>query len=296
MDEWRMLVTAAYGRFHDELETSRSAFPGLASFHASERAEATRGTMAWDMSVASEAQETINGVNSWGTRLHQWRAWNVVLEQAKNDKEKWEILDHFIEPLAFFCMHQPSATYDRLALIAENALHQANLRMDPGRPDHLMQDRNGQGGRKELRRDERRKQLDELGADWSLYHPFAQALSNLNGPDYRWKSRNFRNLASHAIAPRLELGDVLRAHRTIEPWSEPVRQTDGSFLMVEQPGKTCVSYGIGAVYAMPSSDAHSINLAEYQRAKQAIERFSDLVDELCDRVDSLRKPALQKSQ
>lgn len=278
MEEWRTLVTAAYGRFHNELEASRHLYPGLSSFDVAERAEAIRGTMAWDLSVSDEIQETINVMNSWGGRLHQWRAWNVVLEQAQDDNEKWEILEHFIEPLAFYCMHQPSATYDRLALVAENALHQANLRVDPSLPDRLLQD---DPRHKTLKRSQRRKQLHDLGARWSRYAEFVDALTGLNGEEYRSRSRNFRNLSSHSFAPRLELGDVIRAHRSIRPWSEPVQQSDGSYLMVEQAGKTCVSYAIGAIQAMPSSEAHSINLDEYQLARRAIDRFAELVDELC---------------
>lgn len=281
MGDWRDEMLAAYGRFHDELERPNESFPGLASFHASERAKATDGSPAWNLSVASEIQELINGANVWGARLHQWRAWNAILDEVTNTDDKWALLDHFIEPLAFYCLHQPSATSDRLARVAENVLHQANLSVDPTSPDRLIQDR-AQG--MHLRRNERRKQLDQLGARWSCYQPFAKALAALNGRDYREASRNFRNLSVHSIAPRLELGDVLRAERGVGPWSEPVMQPDGGYLMVEQPDRLCVSYAMGVTEPIPSSDAHAINLEEYQLVRTVLCRFEELIEEICDTI------------
>lgn len=282
---WRSLATEAQRRFHERLLENRSRFPGLVDYAVVERARVANGNFAWSWGGAAEIQETINSVNAWGMRLHEWSAWNLVVDSYEREEERWEVLQHFVESLAFFCMHQPSAVSDRLMLLAETLLHQANRLVFPGHADRLDQDnlRPGQS----LRRSDRRKQVIRLGRRWEKFDVFLAALDAVNDSEYRRLSRNFRDLSVHSFAPRFMTGQIMRAVRSIEPWQEKVMQPDGSFFLVDHPSKKCVQYSMGVLEPFPLSDAYSASLAEYQKVLAAMSAFSELVGELCDGMDAI---------
>ncbi len=282
---WKMLTTEAYGRFHAALEADRTGHPGLTPYAPVERAESTSGTFAWWWGAAGEIRETINSINAWGVRLHEWAAWNKVVDGYGDRDDRWEVVNHFVEPVAFFCMLQPSSFADRLALTAETLLHQANQRLVPDEPDCLDQDaRPG----KPVRRSDRRKQLGRLGQGWTKSGAFQQALLALDGDDYRRLTRNFRDLAAHSFSPRLMQGQISRAIRSIVPKQEMVQQPDGTYLHVDHPTEKAVSYAMSSLEPLALDAAHQANLAEYQKARRAIDCFANLVDELCDQMDQLR--------
>src|SRR3989338_3426079 len=129
---WRNLTTEAMRRFNEQLLANVSRAPGLVGYEAAERARAANGSVAWSWGAAAEIQETINTINSWGTHLHDWCAWNAVVESFETDEDKGQLLH-----------------------LAETLLHQANCLIEPGYVDRLDQDglRHGQG----LRRSDSRK-------------------------------------------------------------------------------------------------------------------------------------------
>lgn len=249
-----------------------------------ERADSTRGTFAWWWGAAGEIRETINSINAWGVRLHEWAAWNRVVDGYGDRDDRWDVLNHFVEPIAFFCMLQPSSFADRLALAAETLLHQANRRVFPHEPDRLDQD--ARPGRP-LRRSDRRKQLSRLGQHWTKFGAFQQVLHALDGDDYRRLTRNFRDLASHSFSPRFMLGHITRAIRSTGPYQELVQQSDGSYQHVDHPTKKSVSYAMSSLEPLALDTAHDANLAEYRRARNAMECFAELVDQLCDKMDQV---------
>lgn len=281
---WRVFSLEAYARYHDIIESIRCQHPGLTSYDIVERIDATKGTWAWHWGAASEVRESINSLNAWGVRLHEWQAWNRVVSSYDDKENKWDILRHFLEPVAFYCMLQPSGFADRLALTTENLLHQANLRVFPDEPDQLAQDAQPH---KPLRRSDRRRQLGALGVRWSKFPPFQQALSMLDGDEYRRLTRNYRNLSVHSFSPRLMLGEVLRAIRSIVPRKDMVRQNDGSYIYAEHATEKVVAYAMGSQQPLALEEAYEANLAEYRRAKNAINYFTSLAEELCDQIDRM---------
>lgn len=283
-ERWRALTTEAYARFHGHLRDNRSLFPSLADYGPVERAQAASGTFAWWWGAAGEIRETINSVNSWGVRLHEWGAWNVVCESYEIEDDKWGVLSHFVEPVAFFCMLQPSSLADRLMVVAETLLHQTNRRVFPDEPDQLDQD---QRPGKPLRRSDRRKQLNRLGKHWTNFCAFRDALGAIDGLDYRNVTRNFRDLSAHSFAPRLMIGQVNRAIRSIVPRQEMVAQPNGTYLPVDHPTQKGVQYAMQAMEPLPLDTAREANLAEYHKALTATRAFAALIDELCVRMDRL---------
>ncbi|MCD9125405.1 hypothetical protein [Luteimonas fraxinea] len=280
--KWKAFSLDAYARYQDTIEQIRRRHPGLTSYDIVERIDGTHGTFAWWWAAASEMRETINSLNAWAVRLHEWQAWNGMLSSYDDEEDKWEVLHHFLEPVAFYCMLQPSSFADRLALTAENMLHQANQRTSPDEPDRLAQDeRPG----KHLSRSDRRKQLGKLGKRWSKFKAFQQALHALDSDEYSRLTRNYRNLASHSFSPRLMLGHISRATRSIGPSIDMVLQDDGRYRRTEHPTKRAVTYAMGSQDPLSLAEIYKANLAEYQRAKKAIECFIVLVEELCDAID-----------
>jgi hypothetical protein len=283
-ERWRALTSDAYTRFHDKLLANRSLFPQLASFDAADRVSATRGTFAWWWGADGEVRETVNTLNTWGVHLHEWGAWNLVINSYDDKDDKWEVLYHFVNPLASFCMLQPSSLADRLMVAAETLLHQANQFVFPDEPDRLDQDNLAHG--KTLRRSDRRRQLSRLGKPWTKFGAFRDALSAIDGKDYQKTSRNYRDLSAHSFAPNFMIGHVTRAIRSIVPKMEMVAQPDGTYLPVEHPTQKGVSY---AAHSMEPLDLHAMraaNLAEYQKALSTMKAFSALVDEICIRMDA----------
>ena len=283
-ERWSSFMTDAYHRFQEQLLTIRTLHPGLTPYDLVERAKEARGTVAWWWGAASEIQETINSINSWSVRLHEWNAWNQVIDGYSEEGDKWEVLNHFVEPVAFYCMLQPSSLADRLAVVAESLLHQANQRVSPDEPDRLDQDK--RPGRPP-RRSDRRNQLNRLGRRWTNYRAFHAALSAMDGEPYQQTTRNFRDLSAHSFAPRFMIGQITRAIRSIGPKSEMVAQSDGTCLLVEHPTEKCVQYAMHAVEPLPLSTAYSANLSEHQKAEVAMTCFATLVGELCERINAI---------
>lgn len=282
---WRLLLTDAYSRFHDQAQARRAEFPELTPYTASDAMSETEGGLTWAWGVESEVRETTNSINTWGMQLHAWGLWNRVLDGYPDKDEQWEIASHFIEPIAFFCMLQPSGLAERLVVATETALHQANLRVFSGHPDRLDQDLLKPGAIP--RKGDRRRQLDRLGRRWHSYRLFRQALDAMNGPDYRQQTRNFRDLSAHSFAPRLHAGHVSRAIRSFGPLEEPVQQPDGSYLMTPHPTKKAVSYSMVDAPPLDLRTMQATNCFEYEKARTSMARFTELVLELCSRISSI---------
>ncbi|WP_256647062.1 hypothetical protein [Thermomonas paludicola] len=277
----RQLSIEAHRRYLDELLAIRSEYPGMTDYAASKRAGATKGTMPWVWSAEGELCETINSMNAWGGALHSWKAWNRVVASYGDLDDRWTILSDQIEPLAFFCMLQPSCLADRIAVVAEALLHQANIAVSPGYKDRLDQDRGGL-----FRRKDRRAQLNRLGQPWMAYPVFGTALADMDGPTYRQLTRNFRDLSAHSFAPRLMIGEISRAIRKIVPWTDLVEQSDGTFVDVPHATRKMVQYGMSSIQPLPLEATLAANLAEYVKAQKTMAALAVLIDELCDCIDA----------
>lgn len=280
----------AYSRFHEKLLANQQLFPQLASFDAANRVNATQGTFAWQWGAHGEVQETTNTLNAWGVRLHEWGAWNLVIDSYRCDEEKWEVFYHFMEPLAFYCMLQPSSLADRITVAAETLLHQANQFVFSEQRDHLAQDDLSPG--RTLPRTARRKQLSRLGKHWTAFPEFYQALNVMAGDDYQKATCNFRDLSAHSFAPRLMTGQVIRAIRSIVPKTELVLQPCGGYLPVEDPTRRCVQYAMQSQPPLDLNATRAANLAEHQKALVAMKAFSSLICELCDQMEAKQKHAI----
>lgn len=287
MENWKELLIAAYAQFHEQAEQAAPDFPGLTKFDIIDRVSKAKGSFAWGFSIPYEIQQNINITNDWGMRLHQWHIWMQVVENFPDENDRWEIWNHFLEPIAFSCMFQPSGVSDRLLELGQNVLHQANQSIHLEESDRLDQDDLDPG--RYLSRKNAKKQMDRLGERWATYPEFSRAWSALNDREFKSLTRNYRNRAAHSLAPRFQLGDIPIASRSIVPLDELVKQSDGSFIQVQHPTKKAVSYSFGAILPISFQEAHAASLAEYRKALQAMLTLFHLVEEMCARIDERKK-------
>lgn len=283
MANWNKLLIAAYAKFHEHIESAAPDFPGLTKYDIIDRVSKAEGSFAWGFSIPYEIQQNINISNDWGMRLHQWHIWMRVVETFPDENEKWEIWNHFLEPIAFSCMFHPSGLSDRLLELGQNMLHQANQSIHLEEPDRLDQDNLDPG--RYLSRKNAKKQMDRLGERWATYPEFSRAWSALNDREFKALTRNYRNRSAHSLAPRFQLGDIPMASRSIVPWEDLIKQSDGSFIKAAHPTKKSVSYAFGVILPISFQEAHAASLSEYRKALQAMQALIALVDELCSEID-----------
>lgn len=224
--------------------------------------------------VDGELRESINDLNSWQKALDTLELWSGILADY-NEEESWALRHEFVEPVVYFCMHQPSSTRDRLTQVATNGIHQANLNLLDGYKDVLKQD-NG----KFLSRKRIESQLSHIAGHWTGGHRLLASLQSLDSKRYRQQTFNYRNRASHFIAPRLEFGEVEFVTRSIEPHEEMVLQADGSYRFKQVPGKMDISYSFGGIGPLTLKEIIEANSREYELAAIALDAYSDLLREV----------------
>lgn len=237
-----------------------------------------------EIKISEELRETISQLNAWHYNLINLEIWLNVLRRY-NEEDKWLILYNLVENIVFFCLFQPSSTRDRLGLIATNAIHYANLSIDPQYKDIMDQDKR-KNPNVSLLRSDCEKQLSRLGNKFVSYTTFEQKLQAMDSEIYRIKTYNFRNLASHRIAPRFEIGHTDFIKRSRVPSSELVQQCDGSYSIIEDPTRKVVSYGIGWTSPLTLNETHRINKEECILAISAFNAYQDLLKELLNNLES----------
>lgn len=283
--KWHELHINAYLRFRECLEQRQKNPLIYISYSVVKKAKEAKGGLAWDWGVPSEIRETINEINSWCSRLHEWRTWLNLLPEYEDDgnNDAWEIQTHFIEPLAFYSLFQPSAVAERIIEVAENAMHQANCYIFPDMKDKLDQDNLKPG--QQLSFKARKAQLDRLGSRWKNYRVFKELWAQIDSKSYRESIKNFRNLSSHSIPPRFGFGEISRAFRSIVPAQEIIQQPDGLYKPVNHPSKKMISYVIGIQEPLSHELTYEANLQEFLKVKRCMLAFDKLVEEIAAAIN-----------
>ncbi|MDH4562432.1 hypothetical protein [Pseudomonas sp. BN411] len=271
----RELYESAHLLFLERLEVFIDKIEYPLSYDLSDKIQKIYwGPAFMELAIANDLRETINQLHSWYGYLVDWSLWIDVLKQFEGEQE-WSIRRQYVEHLAFYCMLQPSSTRERFGSIATNALHQANLALQEDYKDRLDQDEHGY-----LSRRKREMQLKRIGANYTSFAPFLQALTHLDNKAFSTASYNFRDLASHGIAPRFEQGETSFVRRSIKPWSELVKQPDGTAQFVEHPTKKAVCYGFGGTQPLSFQQAYDACWQELLKAIQLFHTYQALLREL----------------
>jgi hypothetical protein len=270
----RELLEAAYRSYWDHVEAIPVPRFGLHTHDLCDQVASVRWYCDRKDLVSGGLQEVTNLLNDWRRRLFQWGVWVDVLD-GYGDEDASEIRHHFVEQIAFYCMFQPSAARDRVARMATESIHQANLTVDRSYVDRLdADDPNFRG--KYLRRNIE-GQLNRLGSRWTKASELLEALRRVDTEKYRQRTANWRNRASHSLAPRFEEGYVGMVERSIVPLTRSTEQADGTFRLEEVPGKSAVSYGWGGSPPMPLRETYLANLEQYEGMVQAHKAYEELI-------------------
>lgn len=278
----RELFEDAYRKYWDEIERRPIPRFGLHPFDLCEEVEDGSWLTFTGMMVSGELRESINLMNSWRVHLFHLEIWSeVLLDYEGHDAQSIQM--HFVEPIVYFCMHQPSATRDRMGKIATNSIHQANIATDSSYKDTLKQD---EKPRQFLSRRKVEAQLEKIGTRWIHGLGFLSALQKLDSSQYRKQTFDFRNQASHFIAPRIEVGIVQSVIRQVIPRTEMVEQQDGTYRPENVPNETVVSYGIGGIRPLSLKEIIEVNTAEYQLASVLLQEYSYLLREIVTTMKS----------
>ena len=233
--------------------------------------------------IEDHLQETTNLMNEWWPRLRDWSAWLAVHDAIADEQDAGWLRRDLIEPLVFWCMLRPSAMRDLFGFIATHAVHQANLVVDRNYRDRLDEDAKN----RPLKRDQREQQLRRIGARWPGCKRFAACLTKADSKAYRDLTFDYRNLASHGMAPRFEFGHTNSVRRAVVPKSEIVLNADGTYSVDESSTKTALSYAFGGTPPLKLREMHAANQSEFDHARAAFEAYRDLLRELLDAIRSV---------
>ncbi|WP_116809999.1 hypothetical protein [Steroidobacter cummioxidans] len=269
----RIILEKAFGEFLDE----RARIPTLRDFplpyDICDKVHMAEWPHFMGLAISADVRETINSLNAWGRHLTDWAAWLIVFPKYK-ENDAMTIQMYCAEAPVFFCMVQPSATRDRFIRIATTAIHQMNIQTDSGYADKLDEDKEF------LTRRKREKQLATIGTRWQSYAEYQRRFTLIDGHSYRETTRDFRNRASHTIAPRFERGITNLVTRKIVSATEMQLQSDGTYKRVKIPGKKAIQYGFGGTAALKLEDMRQANLNEFMLAQNTMRAYEALLDEL----------------
>ncbi len=233
--------------------------------------------------IGGELAESINELNAWVYQLNNLKTWCDLLDTYE-EKDAGALRFHFVEPLVRYCMFQPSSTRDRLARVATNGVHQANLAVDTDYKDILDQDKPQK--RRFPSREMIEAQLERLVKPWVLGNSLMIALRRLDSEKHRQATLDYRNKASHFIAPRLEFGEVHLVKRRLQSRSESdeLQKFMSDIFPVKDSQEARVVYEIGGVRSLSLVEIVEINSQEYEFAVAALEAYSDLLREALPRM------------
>ncbi|MBS3912147.1 MAG: hypothetical protein KGZ70_10030 [Hydrogenophaga sp.] len=254
---YRALLSGAYQQYWLELDRDTSAKPFLPYGLEKEVSEWSLPRFG-DQMLSSNLNELINAINAWNHRLRSWTAWSRVLATINDEKDRWDVRSEFVEPLAYFCLHQPAGSRDRLTRFATQVVHVGNLRVVAGYRDVLAEDakvfkRLQQNHKKPhavfLRREEAEAQFMAKSSGWHEAGALMAHVQQMDPGDYRDATGDWRNRAAHGISQHFEFGEVERVTRRVG-FSETKVEGHGGVEFKEDRARKSVSYVFGGYDAL----------------------------------------------
>jgi hypothetical protein len=231
-----------------------------------------------DQLVRGELREFANTLNAWRGELRRWHIWMGVMETF-SEEDAWSLQWEFVEPIAFKCLFNPSAARDRFTFVATNAFHQVRLAADETYSDRLDGDPKKAGAKPRfLSRTQSEEQLVRLANALAHGAAFVDGVQSLDGEGYRDFTRNFRNLSSHAIAPRFNVGLTNTVTRRVVNATKLVEQRNGTYKEEEIAGKQAVRYGFGGTPPLPMREMFLANFEEFEKARSCFMAYVEVLD------------------
>lgn len=238
-----------------------------------------------DSLVNDDLRDLTNIINRWQRYIYQWEAWNIVLKN-KDEANEWDVRAEFVEPIVHQSLLMPSRIRDTFTSVSTSALHQIRLSIDNFYKDHLEGEQTNPGERPRfLNRRQKENRLFKLAKYWPESTSFITALQKINKEDYIEDTNNYRNLASHYIAPNLEMGETSLITRTVSPAKKIVPIGNNRYEEVNEPGKMSVCYGFGGTPPLNLKETHIKNLEQFNLARTCYIAYRDLLETSVKRIE-----------
>lgn len=288
---YRSLLSGAYQQHWVELDRDTPVRP----FFSYELVKEVAGWVLpnlGDQLISSNLNELINAINAWNHRLRSWAAWNRVLATISDEHDRWDVRSEFAEPLAYFCLHQPASTRDRLTRFATQVVHVGNLRMVAGYRDVLAEDakvfkRLQQDHRKPhavfLNRGEAEAQFRDKSGEWREAGALMACIQQLDSDDCRDATGDWRNRAAHGIAQHFEFGEVERVTRWVG-FARDLVKVPGGVEFKEDRSRRAVSYDFGGYDALNLDEMLGANQSQFGVAMLAMDACETLLREVGHRA------------
>ena len=245
------------------------------------------------MMIEDDLREITNILNEWCHLLHRWYAWNKVLDFYKEDEQKeWELESEFLGLIINKCLFVPSRIKDTFINVGIENFHQIRLATDNKYEDKI----------EKYKYDARLREVDQKlvqshPSRWQkelilkdilcIYNhvDFFDKLETLNDDQYQKQlTKDYRNLSSHGIAPRITAGIVSPVIRTIIKTTKIEENADGSYSEVEVKGKTSIAYSFGGKQPLDRNILFNANLEEFKKAISCYKEFKSLLIETISKI------------
>ena len=189
---------------------------------------------------------------------------------------------------------------DRISNALYFLLHHANLSTASGYPDELATDqfeqdalRKGRVKPQYLPRSKLDKQLDKLSVKghWNTAHAVIEKLELLDNETLREATLNYRNAASHSIAPRFEMGVIPYVKRQYKLAGSRIPQADGATPKREGQTGFVLSYGFGEHDPLQHAPTFRLIRAQLKLARDTLCAYEALLLEVFERINAKRTGA-----
>lgn len=288
---YRALLSDAYQKHWLELDQETSGVPFFSY-------DTARKVMSWslpllgDQLLGSNFNELIIVINAWNHRLRSWAAWNRILASIGDEKDRWDVRSEFVEPLVFFCLHQPASARDRLIRFATQVVHVGNMHLIAGYRDELREDARVFKRLQQnhefphavfLRRDEAEAQFRERSGEWAAAGALLADVLQLDAEDYRDATGDWLNRAAHGIPQHFEFGEVERVTPEVRFARAKVDVPGGVEFKKDRTRKS-VSYVFGGYDALKLDDVLKANQLQFDVAMRAVGACEKLLCEVGERA------------
>lgn len=278
----------------------RSAFDKYLGARSSDAAPPTQDYLPYDFSfianrkwhllgeemVECDLRELTNLINHWKGSLKRWYAWNLITSEYDEDTA-WDLRREFVESIAHECLLRPSSVRDAITSVATNALHQARLSIEDSYRDLMEGDPLSPSDKpKHLSRRQKESRLEKIASVWPESQEFMSSIRALDNDDYRRETKDYRNLSSHTIGPRLAIGHTRTVTRIVSQAEELKEHANGRIEFVPVAGKMKVSYGFGGTPPLNLTDAHAANLDQFHLAVACYARYRQLLSVVASAIPS----------
>jgi hypothetical protein len=237
-----------------------------------------------DAMIQDELREFTNRLHDWRDMLKRWQAWNIVVS-VKEEMPAWDLRREFMEPLMHTCLMMPSALRDLATFVGTNALHQVRIHTEASYLDTLEGDPSSAvPAPRPLTRRQKETRLARLAAPLQGSDQFMSSLRHMDDETYRTRTKDYRNLNSHAIGPRIALGHTRMVTRQAVPATRMESQPNGTGRLVEVPGRYVASYSFGGLEPLDLEVARIANLEQYTASRQCFTFFTSLLKVHCAKL------------